>query len=326
MEIRKALKVMIALALALSALVIPALSHSGDPGQVASAANLDSTRSLTPPPLDWGPDPSGPTSSSLASERPLTPVPLDWGTDPTGTASSSLASERPLNPIPLDWGTEPTGPASSSLASERPLNPVPLDWGTEPSWTASSSLASERPLNPVPLDWGTEPSGTASSSLASERPLNPVPLDWGTEPSGTASSSLASERPLNPVPFDRGYNPSRPAVSSPMSSMAASGPAPKTEVHTSEVFFDPSSARLRPEAMEPLAGLVFTLRNHPGYKVKIVGHPDPDPAGPNLTLSHQRAASIKSFLTANGIAAQRLTVAPSPARSDDRKVVISVYQ
>ena len=74
------------------------------------------------------------------------------------------------------------------------------------------------------------------------------------------------------------------------------------------VFFDLNQYELKPESQVELFNVVKLLKENPTLKIQINGHTDNvgKPAD-NLLLSKNRAQSVVSFLTANGIQAQRLS-------------------
>lgn len=73
------------------------------------------------------------------------------------------------------------------------------------------------------------------------------------------------------------------------------------------IYFDFGSDRLRPDAEEPLQGLLAVLESRPGLRVLIEGHTDSvDSDEFNLDLSRRRAAAVVGWLTARGIGADRL--------------------
>ena len=74
------------------------------------------------------------------------------------------------------------------------------------------------------------------------------------------------------------------------------------------VLFATGSAELLPVSGDELDRLAELLRKAPGYHVEISGHTD-DVGGDvnNLALSRQRAASVKSYLVAQGVAADRVS-------------------
>ena len=73
------------------------------------------------------------------------------------------------------------------------------------------------------------------------------------------------------------------------------------------ILFDLDSDKLRPESKPTLEQIVSTLKASPDLKVRIEGHTDDTgKADHNQKLSDARAASVKAYLVAAGIAAARL--------------------
>lgn len=74
------------------------------------------------------------------------------------------------------------------------------------------------------------------------------------------------------------------------------------------VYFKNASARLTPESKTQVDELVKILKAYPTVEIKIEGHTDnfgiPEK---NLRLSNIRAASVKRYLTMNGIVPERIT-------------------
>ncbi len=74
------------------------------------------------------------------------------------------------------------------------------------------------------------------------------------------------------------------------------------------VFFASGSADLKPESRTELNKLKDLLAENPGLKIQINGHTDNVGSdATNLTLSENRANSVKNFLIQNGISTFRLT-------------------
>lgn len=73
------------------------------------------------------------------------------------------------------------------------------------------------------------------------------------------------------------------------------------------IFFDINKAELKPESEAELDKLVQLLQENPSLKIEISGHTDNvgKPAD-NLLLSNNRAKAVVKYLTAKGIAVQRL--------------------
>ncbi len=80
------------------------------------------------------------------------------------------------------------------------------------------------------------------------------------------------------------------------------------KIVTHGINFDIDKATIKPESMGTLNMIVGVLKDNPEIKFEIDGHTDNSGGAPhNMTLSQQRAASVKAQLTAMGIDAARLT-------------------
>ncbi|HEX3157235.1 MAG TPA: OmpA family protein [Gemmatimonadaceae bacterium] len=78
-------------------------------------------------------------------------------------------------------------------------------------------------------------------------------------------------------------------------------------VATRGILFDTGSDRLRPESTPTLREIVDMLNEHADLSLTIEGHTDDvGNAAANQTLSEKRAAAVKAYLVAQGIAAARL--------------------
>ncbi len=76
----------------------------------------------------------------------------------------------------------------------------------------------------------------------------------------------------------------------------------------STLLFDSDSASLQPGAFDRLRSLARTLNNYPKSDVIIKGHTDNlGDERYNLTLSEERADSVRDFLVAEGVASPRIT-------------------
>ncbi|GAB2987735.1 OmpA family protein [Mucilaginibacter puniceus] len=77
----------------------------------------------------------------------------------------------------------------------------------------------------------------------------------------------------------------------------------------SGILFDTDKADLKPAAKTNLQSLATSLQNNPQTNILIVGHTDNTGSDAhNLDLSIQRAQSVKAYITANNVAASRLTI------------------
>jgi outer membrane protein OmpA-like peptidoglycan-associated protein len=78
-------------------------------------------------------------------------------------------------------------------------------------------------------------------------------------------------------------------------------------VATQGVYFDTGSDAIRPESAPTLKQIADMLREHGELKITIEGHTDNvGQAAANQQLSEKRAAAVKAYLVAQGIAADRL--------------------
>jgi hypothetical protein len=75
-----------------------------------------------------------------------------------------------------------------------------------------------------------------------------------------------------------------------------------------QILFDVNKAGLKPQAKDLLGRVVAFLKKNPQYSVEIQGHTDnTGPKAWNDTLSQMRADSVRDFLVAGGVPADRLT-------------------
>ena len=74
------------------------------------------------------------------------------------------------------------------------------------------------------------------------------------------------------------------------------------------VFFATGSFKLLPKSFKNLDVVVKILNDNPTYKLNIDGHTDEVGKDDyNMTLSDNRAASVKAYLVSKGISESRLT-------------------
>jgi len=79
-------------------------------------------------------------------------------------------------------------------------------------------------------------------------------------------------------------------------------------VNMSDVLFDTAKYDLRPGAREKLARLSGIVLSHPGLKLEVEGHTDSVGSDDyNQTLSEHRAASVRTYLIAQGIPSDAVT-------------------
>jgi outer membrane protein OmpA-like peptidoglycan-associated protein len=79
-------------------------------------------------------------------------------------------------------------------------------------------------------------------------------------------------------------------------------------VNMSDVLFDTGKSTLRPLAREKLAKVAGIVAGHPGLKLDVEGHTDSVGGDDyNQTLSEQRGASVRDYLTHEGMATDSVT-------------------
>jgi OOP family OmpA-OmpF porin len=82
----------------------------------------------------------------------------------------------------------------------------------------------------------------------------------------------------------------------------------KDQIALRGVNFETNSDRLLPSATSILDDAAATLRKNPTIKVEVAGHTDSDGAAEyNEGLSARRAATVRDYLAANGVAEDRMT-------------------
>ncbi|MEY2921773.1 MAG: hypothetical protein RL108_382, partial [Bacteroidota bacterium] len=90
------------------------------------------------------------------------------------------------------------------------------------------------------------------------------------------------------------------------------------------ILFDSGRASFQKQTLSVLKSITAILNEYPKAKFSIEGHTDNvGKAATNQKLSEQRAAAVKAYLVANGIAADRLTSSgygqSKPIDSNDTK-------
>jgi len=81
----------------------------------------------------------------------------------------------------------------------------------------------------------------------------------------------------------------------------------ETKVILKGVTFETDSAEIKPESTATLNEVAKSLVDHPGARIQIGGYTDSTGSqAHNLSLSQRRAESVKAFLVAKGVAADRL--------------------
>jgi len=75
-----------------------------------------------------------------------------------------------------------------------------------------------------------------------------------------------------------------------------------------QIHFEYNKDKIRPESFPILDAVVEVLNKNPDIKIEVQGHTDNrGSAGYNKDLSNRRSASVRKYLTAKGIPADRLT-------------------
>jgi outer membrane protein OmpA-like peptidoglycan-associated protein len=99
------------------------------------------------------------------------------------------------------------------------------------------------------------------------------------------------------------------------------------------ISFVPDTARLTPEGEQAARSIAIALAKAPaGFRYRVTGHVARGPGGENaaLKLSRDRARAVARILTANGLAAKRVTyrglgdTRPVTGGEEDRRVEITV--
>ena len=111
----------------------------------------------------------------------------------------------------------------------------------------------------------------------------------------------------------------------------------KTERIARSIYFQTNSARLQARSNTPLNELAQILKDNPQYNLSIEGHTDNVGSNEyNLTLSNNRANTVKNYLIGKGIDAARITAQgfgeeqpvadnnTSQGRSLNRRVVLTL--
>lgn len=106
----------------------------------------------------------------------------------------------------------------------------------------------------------------------------------------------------------------------------------------SNVSFDTGRADLKPALLPVLDSVARSVQQHPELRVKAVGHTDSTgTAAVNQTLSQQRATSVTSYLSKQGVAPARMTMegrglsdpiadnGTNEGRAQNRRVEVYLY-
>lgn len=100
------------------------------------------------------------------------------------------------------------------------------------------------------------------------------------------------------------------AMRAQMQTMHAQHGAKGMQMTLEGVAFASGQAQLKPDARAHLGKLVQFVKSKPGKHIRIEGHTDSSgSAATNQSLSLQRAQAVRQALVANGVSAQRISVA-----------------
>jgi outer membrane protein OmpA-like peptidoglycan-associated protein len=119
---------------------------------------------------------------------------------------------------------------------------------------------------------------------------------------GKRQEALPVEQPVAPV-----VNPT-PVTVAPVKAAPAVEALSYGKIEVAPIFFDNNKATIKESSFVILDNLVKTLMEHPEVtKLRIEGHTDNrGAAGYNLSLSDQRAVSVKKYLIEYGVVPERL--------------------
>lgn len=186
-----------------------------------------------------------------------------------------------------------TRPPRRVAAKKQPVRPVEAS-----VLPPSRPAAATAPPKPRPV------AAVAKMKVAAPRP-RPVPQLGSPRPA-----------PARQVPTPTSVpNPARPAPAAlPAADSAArqgaaavARLADKQPVVLAALYFEQSQARLRPAARPVLDGLAAALRQRPALRLEVQGHTDNQGSAElNRQLSQQRADVVCLYLSAHGVAAERL--------------------
>lgn len=103
--------------------------------------------------------------------------------------------------------------------------------------------------------------------------------------------------------------------------------------------FKTDQAQIKPEFARPLNSIAYVLNNYPNSVIRIVGYTDSTGSyNHNLTLSQQRAYSVRNYLVAQGVSPERMNAlglgpdmpiasnSTAAGREMNRRVTIEVLQ
>ncbi|SED73336.1 Outer membrane protein OmpA [Amycolatopsis tolypomycina] len=146
--------------------------------------------------------------------------------------------------------------------------------------------------------------------------------------------------PVAPSPTS---TPSTPTTTSPPPTTSTTAPPPTDKAGVqaeidrmlteSPIAFEPDTANLTPEGEQAARSVAIALAKAPaGFRFRVTGHVARGPGGESaaLKLSRDRARAVARILTANGLAAKRVTyrglgdTRPATGGEEDRRVEITV--
>ena len=134
--------------------------------------------------------------------------------------------------------------------------------------------------------------------------VNPAPFSYKDEITGEKPIAVR-EKPVDPIvvpPVDDPKPTDEPVVKPPKSDLP-------TYVFTPLFYQDYDNLLLSPESVKELNKMLNLLNSHPNLLVELTSHTDSyGPQNYNLSNSLANAESIAEYLTANGIAADRIVI------------------
>ncbi len=136
-------------------------------------------------------------------------------------------------------------------------------------------------------------------------------LTWHFDQQATAKPSKLA-KPSKPVRRVAERTPRRTAAAQPRPASRVTPPAPPVaprEKQTFLVFFDWDQAAIRPDAVQILVEAAAAAKQGTLTVIQLTGHADRSGSRRyNQSLSERRAASVKSFLVGQGVAANGIAI------------------
>jgi peptidoglycan-associated lipoprotein len=138
--------------------------------------------------------------------------------------------------------------------------------------------------------------------------LGPSAATAAPAPSASATTKTTEVPVTRPAPPVQTPLAATPPAGQSGTSAASSGTAAEMTAGLQDVFFDFDTARIRPDQRQALSQNLEWLRAHPQAKLNIQGNCD-ERGTPeyNLGLGDRRAERVKEYLTAEGVAPDRLS-------------------